>query len=83
VQSTVLLTALLIASILILMTEKWATELSCIHIEITSCKIPSLGTLPKSNFYLTKRLPYLVNLLEAGQFTITCYPPIPMVYFIG
>ena len=24
------------------MTEKWATEQSCIHIEITSCKIPSL-----------------------------------------
>ena len=32
----------LIAPILILMTEKWATEQSCIHIEITSCKIPSL-----------------------------------------
>ena len=42
VQSAALLTALLIAPILILMTEKWATEQSCIHIEITSCKIPSL-----------------------------------------
>ena len=38
VQSAALLTALLIAPILILMTEKWATEQSCIHIEITSCK---------------------------------------------
>ena len=33
---------MLIAPILILMTEKWATEQSCIHIKITSCKIPSL-----------------------------------------
>ena len=28
-----------------MMTEKWATEQSCIHIEIPSCKIPSLGNL--------------------------------------
>ena len=33
VQSAALLTALLIVPILILMTEKWATEQSCIHIE--------------------------------------------------
>ena len=30
------------AIILILMTEKWVTEQSCIHIEIISCKIPSI-----------------------------------------
>ena len=45
-ESAALLTALLIAPIL-LMTEKWATEQSCIHIEITSCKIPSLTDLYK------------------------------------
>ena len=45
VQSAALLTAPLIALILILMTEKWATEQSYIHIEITSCKIPSFVKL--------------------------------------
>ena len=43
VQSAVQSAVQLIAPILILMTEKWATEQSCIHIEISSCKIPSLG----------------------------------------
>ena len=42
-SSAVSSTHQLIASILILMTEKWATEQNCIHIEITSCKIPYLA----------------------------------------
>ena len=33
----------IIVTIIILMTEKWATKQSCIHIEITSGKIPSLA----------------------------------------
>ena len=41
-QSAVQSAVQLIAPILILITEIWATEQSCIHIEITSCKIPSL-----------------------------------------
>ena len=54
VQSAALLTALLIAPILILMTEKWATEQSCIHIEITSWKIPSLKGSPTLKFIKSK-----------------------------
>ena len=42
IQSFVIVLKVFGFSILILMTEKWATEQSCIHIEITSCQIPSL-----------------------------------------
>ena len=41
----------LIAPILHLMTEKWATEQSCIHIEITSCKRPTLVKPPETNHH--------------------------------
>ena len=44
-QSAVQSAVQLIAPILILTTEKWATEQSYIHIEITSCKVPSLAKI--------------------------------------
>ena len=39
--------ALLIAPILILMTEKWTTEQSCIHFDVASWKILSLAGTPE------------------------------------
>ena len=49
ISSAVTSAVQLIVPILILMTEKWATEQSCTHIEITSCKIPSLANIEWQN----------------------------------
>ena len=56
----------LIAPILILMTEKWATEQSCIQIEITSCKTLSLVTF--FNFNLKR----ILNLQIGFDLNVVC-----------